>query len=146
MKKTLSILVVFVLVIGVYYAYFHKKIDPDLKSIEFIHIVKWKPNGLGDADKEYTEKDKDNISDVLSALKDRSREKNTEAQNSYNYLIDMYVKDKNDDSVRHRYAIWIFKDSVTITIPVISDKAYKLDSESAKKIIDYLNGINYANY
>jgi len=143
MKKLITIFLILLCIIGINIVYNYKRLDPNVKLVEDMTILKMKPNPMLSLDKVCSEKDKKKIVEIISALKNRSRENNTGRLNSYNYALDIRVKDKKYDFVGHRYAIWIEQDNVYITIPAISDKSYKLHPDSAKIIIEYLKEVNY---
>jgi len=143
MKKVLIVISIIVCITAIYFGWINKKVDPNVNSIERMEIMKFKAMLLVDGT--YIEKDKDEIKSVLEALKNRTREYNTERVNSYNYAIDMMVKGKKDEGfVQYRYAIWTDKDGIYITIPASSDKSYKLDKESAKIIEKFLTENTYS--
>ena len=144
MKKVITIIIIIVaFVIEIYFSYNYKRLDPNVESVEYMVVMKMKAMLV--MDKVYTEKDKEKISIILNALKNRTRENNRIRFNTYNYFIDMMVKDKKKGGfIQHRYAIWVDKDGkgTYITIASISDKSYKLHADSAILIEKYLAGIN----
>lgn len=145
MKKiVITFLVIIACVIEIYFSYNYNRLDPNIKSIEDMQVMKMKPESILLLDKVYLEKNKDKISSILNALKNRSKENNTERINSYNYTMDMRIKDKKRGGFLNvRYAVWIEDDGVFITMPDISDQSYKLQTDSAKLIQKYLAKINY---
>jgi len=143
MKKVLIVISIIICITAIYFRWFHKKVDPNINSIERMDVMRFKAMLLVDG--VYTEKDKDKIKTVLDALKNRTREYKTDSVNSYNYAIDMMVKGERDGGlVQYRYAIWIDKDGIYITMPASSDKSYKLDKESAKIIEKFLSENTYS--
>ncbi len=92
----------------------------------------------------FNDKDKGNIAKILNALKDRSR-KNDKVLlgNSKGYAIDMMYKEKSNEEIltQYRYKLWLKDESVYITLQSNEQKCYKLDDESAKIIIEYMESV-----
>lgn len=144
MKKKIIFLILSVCVIGIFCLFFYQNQDPSADVIEEMQIMKFSPNQMANFDGIYIEKDKNRINTILTNLKKRNREDNTVRINTNNYIIDMMVKDKkNGDFKDYRYDIWVENDGVFVTMPNISAKSYKIQSDSAKVIQSFLDNIKY---
>lgn len=146
-KKVFIILLVIILSIGGYALYKAINLDPSINSIEEMDVMKFEGVEhfpMFNIEEYFKDKDKGNIAKILNALKDRSRKNdNVLLGNSKGYAIDMMYKEKSNEEIltQYRYKLWLKDESVYITLQSNEQKCYKLDDESAKIIIEYMESV-----
>ena len=146
-KKVFIILLVIILSIGGYALYKAINLDPSINSIEEMDVMRFEGVEhfpMFSIEEYFKDKDKGNIAKILNALKDRSRKNdNVLLGNSKGYAIDMMYKKKSNEEIltQYRYKLWVKDESVYITLHSNEQKCYKLDDESAKIIIEYMESV-----
>lgn len=144
MKKIIIFLILIICTIGTYFLFIYHKSYPDSSLINEMDVMKSKTIKMSGFEGVYVEKDKHKISIISKALRKKHSEHNVERKGTYDYAIDMLVKDKKDGVFKsYRYAIWIDKNDVFVTMSSFSDKSYKLDPDNAKIIRDFLNNTHF---